>query len=602
MEIVKGTKGGSGTGGVSTVTDGVTTVTSATELTFTGATVSNLGGGNAGVTIAGGGTPGGLNAQVQYNNSGAFGGITGATTDGTLVSLNAPHLLNPTINGAGTGLATLTYPNTSSSVSIALPATAGTVALTSQLTFGTVTSVATDGTLAGGPITSTGTLGINLSNANTWSALQTFGTSISIGGVTATGATGTGNSVFDNAPTLITPIIGVATGTSLVASGVVTSDHFTSTSVSNQSFIAGGLTVGDTSRAPYPFTIVGTNNTTGIGDFGLLGDVQLGTTTNNTIGFQHGQANASGTVQTTAGWDFIGNSHTVGAQSTSIAWATRNAGSFGERMRLNFNGNFSIGSTTVTSLFNVGSSAQFQVTSAGHVLVEGVTSTGATGTGAFVFGTTPTIATPVINGISTGTGVSVSATASTMVLRDTQGSTFAINHVNGFNSAATAGGTTTLTNVSNPIRVLTGTLAQTIVLPVTSTLVVGYQYQITNQSTGTVTVQSSGANSIIVMASNTSATFTCVLASGTTASSWNVQYFGSIVPTAVGTATLAGGTVTVNTTAVTASSKIFLTDATTGALTNIGTPTVGTIVAGTSFVINSSNVLDSSNINWLIIN
>jgi len=70
----------------------------------------------------------------------------------------------------------------------------------------------------------------------------------------------------------------------------------------------------------------------------------------------------------------------------------------------------------------------------------------------------------------------------------------------------------------------------------------------------------------------------------------------------VGTATLSGGTVTVNTTAVTSSSKIFLTPQTTGALTNIGVPTVGTIVNGTSFVINSSNVLDTSNVNWFIIN
>lgn len=37
-----------------------------------------------------------------------------------------------------------------------------------------VTSVATDATLTGGPITTTGTLGLNLSNANTWTALQTF--------------------------------------------------------------------------------------------------------------------------------------------------------------------------------------------------------------------------------------------------------------------------------------------------------------------------------------------------------------------------------------------------------------------------------------------
>lgn len=86
------------------------------------------------------GAPGGLNTQIQYNNSGAFGGITGATTDGTAVSLNAAHLLNPTINGAGVGLATLTYPNTASSATITVPATTGTLALTSDLT-GFVTAV-----------------------------------------------------------------------------------------------------------------------------------------------------------------------------------------------------------------------------------------------------------------------------------------------------------------------------------------------------------------------------------------------------------------------------------------------------------------------------
>lgn len=69
-----------------------------------------------------------------------------------------------------------------------------------------------------------------------------------------------------------------------------------------------------------------------------------------------------------------------------------------------------------------------------------------------------------------------------------------------------------------------------------------------------------------------------------------------------GQATLASGTVTVSTTCTPSSSEgIFLTDATTGALTNIGTPTVGTIVGATSFIINSSNVLDSSNVNWVIL-
>jgi hypothetical protein len=43
----------------------------------------------------GGGTPGGSTTQVQYNNAGAFGGITGATTNGTALTLVAPVLGTP---------------------------------------------------------------------------------------------------------------------------------------------------------------------------------------------------------------------------------------------------------------------------------------------------------------------------------------------------------------------------------------------------------------------------------------------------------------------------------------------------------------------------
>ena len=67
----------------------------------------------------------------------------------------------------------------------------------------------------------------------------------------------------------------------------------------------------------------------------------------------------------------------------------------------------------------------------------------------------------------------------------------------------------------------------------------------------------------------------------------------------IGIATLSSGTVTVSTTAVTANSVIFLTDETGGV--NLGNLSVGTITAGTSFVINSSNVLDGSNVAWFII-
>lgn len=63
---------------------------------------------------------------------------------------------------------------------------------------------------------------------------------------------------------------------------------------------------------------------------------------------------------------------------------------------------------------------------------------------------------------------------------------------------------------------------------------------------------------------------------------------------------MTAGTITISTTAVTASSRIFLTHATVGG--TVGVLSVGTVTAGTSFVINSSSNTDTSTVNWLIIN
>lgn len=41
----------------------------------------------------GGGSPGGSTTQIQYNNAGAFGGITNATTDGTTLTLTSPKVI-----------------------------------------------------------------------------------------------------------------------------------------------------------------------------------------------------------------------------------------------------------------------------------------------------------------------------------------------------------------------------------------------------------------------------------------------------------------------------------------------------------------------------
>jgi hypothetical protein len=67
----------------------------------------------------------------------------------------------------------------------------------------------------------------------------------------------------------------------------------------------------------------------------------------------------------------------------------------------------------------------------------------------------------------------------------------------------------------------------------------------------------------------------------------------------IGSATLAAGTVTVANTAVTANSKIFLTPTAAGGTPGI--PAVTTITPATSFVITSSNPLDTSTIEYLIV-
>jgi hypothetical protein len=66
-----------------------------------------------------------------------------------------------------------------------------------------------------------------------------------------------------------------------------------------------------------------------------------------------------------------------------------------------------------------------------------------------------------------------------------------------------------------------------------------------------------------------------------------------------GTGTFASGTVTINTTAVTASSLIFIQYT---SCSNCGTTSIGTVTAATSFVVNSSNGSDGSTFNWWLIN
>jgi hypothetical protein len=118
------------------------------------------------------------------------------------------------------------------------------------------------------------------------------------------------------------------------------------------------------------------------------------------------------------------------------------------------------------------------------------------------------------------------------VLKVTKGGTgsgsgpLAIANLTGYTTTATAAGTTTLTAASTQKQFFTGTTTQTIVLPVTSTLVLGMGYLIENNSTGILTVQSSGANEITTIPSGLTVLFTCILITGTTAASWDYSQVG----------------------------------------------------------------------------
>lgn len=103
----------------------------------------------------------------------------------------------------------------------------------------------------------------------------------------------------------------------------------------------------------------------------------------------------------------------------------------------------------------------------------------------------------------------------------------AYQFITGYTTTATAAGTTTLTAASNHKQYFTGVTTQTVTLPVTSTLVLNVCYKIVNLSTGVVTINSSGANLVQALASNTTALVTCILASGTTAASWQVEYISN---------------------------------------------------------------------------
>ena len=99
------------------------------------------------------------------------------------------------------------------------------------------------------------------------------------------------------------------------------------------------------------------------------------------------------------------------------------------------------------------------------------------------------------------------------------------NIKHGYSTQAGSGTALVLTASSNYKQYITGTVAQTITLPVATTMTLGLGFFIVNNSTATVTVNSSGGNLVISIPTGFASGITNILTSGTTAASWSVGFF-----------------------------------------------------------------------------
>lgn len=143
-----------------------------------------------------------IGAKISTSLSGAdltIVNVDGAGQTLSTSTVNLSSLIQPGANGVNGSNGT---PGATGPQGPAGPAGAGS---------GTVTNVATDATLQGGPITTTGVLGLNLANPNNWTGLQTF-----TGGVNIPGAT-TLNSLTVNGTTNLNGIANIGDGGDCVA-------------------------------------------------------------------------------------------------------------------------------------------------------------------------------------------------------------------------------------------------------------------------------------------------------------------------------------------------------------------------------------------------
>lgn len=96
-----------------------------------------------------------------------------------------------------------------------------------------------------------------------------------------------------------------------------------------------------------------------------------------------------------------------------------------------------------------------------------------------------------------------------------------------YTTTVSAASTTALDLYSASVQRISGSTTHTFTLPVTSTIpALGRPFYFINDSTGAVTVNSSGGNLVATVSAGQRTIVTCILLSGTTAASWTSASFG----------------------------------------------------------------------------
>jgi len=260
---------------------------------------------------------------------------------------------------------------------------------------------------------------------------------------------------------------------------------------------------------------VANKNTNG----GYVGrDANANATVNNTIAGFATTATSAGTLTLTNASGYI--QVLTGASAHTVVLPVATTMSAGQGFYILFKGT---GTSTVTVQTSGGNSIAV-ISTTGFSYVTCVDPNGGTGTASWA----------VLTGGSTNISgnVVVRSVSGDIAVRDVSARTVnattnmtSVTYIAGYSTTATAAGTTTLSATSSQQQYFTGTSTQTVVLPVTSTnMTIGQKFEIYNNSTGLVTLQSSGGNTIRILEPGSSVAVTCILTSGTGVASWSAGH------------------------------------------------------------------------------